>query len=286
VNLSHKELAGEALRELVLDKLCAKAAKYDRSTAKGRLKAEAIDAIAQELGAVDVWTRVPPRGRRPKLSREQLTATALRLADEEGIGALSMRRIAAELDVGTMSLYHYVRTKDELLTLVTDAVMGEVVLPPGMDVPGEWRAALTLIAQRSRAAFKRHPWTLDINDDPPIGPNSVRHFDQSLEAVATLGLPLAERLDIVALVDEYVFGCALAERNSHKGSAIDHEEEMVAYVGVLLETGAFPQLAALTEHSDLRTVWREVHRALRDEARFERNLERLLDGIEASLPAR
>jgi AcrR family transcriptional regulator len=284
--LGKKDLAGEALRELVLEKLTAKAAKYDRSTAKGRLKAEAIDALAEELSTLNVWTRVPPSGRRPKLSREDIAATALRLADAEGISALSMRRLATELDMGTMSLYHYVRTKDELLTLVADAVMAEVVVPPGTSLPRDWRDALTLIAKRSRAAFRRHPWTLDINDDPPLGPNSVRHFDQTLEAVASLELTLAEKLDIVALVDEYVFGYSLLQRNNRKGDEIDDAASMIDYISVLIDTGAYPQLEALTSHTDLTTVWGEIHRSLRDERRFERNLSRLLDGIEASLPRR
>jgi len=284
--LSKKELTGEALRALVVEKMSAKAARYDRSTAKGRLKAEAIDAIAEEFGSSDVWTRVPPRGRRPKLSREHITTTALRLADAEGVEALSMRRLGAELGVGTMSLYHYVRTKDELLTLVNDAVMSEVVVPADTPLPADWRQALTIIAQRSRAAFQKHPWTLDINDQPPLGPNSVRHFDQSLEAVASLDLPLADRVDIVALVDEYVVGYSLLERNNHKSDAIDDEDHMVEYVAVLLETGAYPQLEALSRDADLRTVWRQVHSAVRDERRFERNLQRLLDGIEASLHQR
>jgi len=282
--LAGKDVTGEALRELVLEKLTQKSAKYDLSTAKGRLKADAIDAIADELGALDVWTRVPPSGRRPKLTREHLAATALRLADEEGIAALSMRRLATELDVGTMSLYHYVRTKDELLTLVTDAVMSEVVVPPEVKLPRDWRKALTIIAKRSRAACRKHPWMLDIHDDPPIGPNSVRHFDQTLEAVSSLDLPLAERLDIAALVDEYVFGYSMLERNNRKDDATDDEDSMIEYISVLLETGAYPQLEALTADASLRTVWREVHRALRDERRFERNLDRILDGIAASLP--
>jgi hypothetical protein len=127
---------------------------------------------------------------------------------------------------------------------------------------------------------------LDINDDPPIGPNSVRHFDQTLEAVSSLDLPLSARLDIAALVDEYVFGYSLLERNNRKGDATDDEDSMVDYVSVLLETGAYPQLEALTADRPLREVWREVHRSIRDERRFERNLERILDGIEASLPRR
>ena len=230
-------------------------------------------------------TRVPPKTRRPRLSREDLAATAVRVADAEGLSALSMRRLATELDVGTMTLYHYVRTKDELLTLVTDAVMGEVVVPPEIRLPADWRKAMTVIATRSHAALRRHPWMLDINDDPPIGPNSVRHMDQTLEAVSSLDVPLAERLDITALVDEYVFGHAWLERNHRKDEVTDDEESMIDYLSVLIETGAYPQLEALTEGSSLRTVWRDMHRALRDQRRFERNLERILDGIEASLPS-
>ena len=267
----------------MLDKLTQKAARYDRSTPKGRIKAEAMDAIAEELGALDVWTRVPPNARSPKLTRERLAAAAVRLADAEGIEALSMRRLASELEVGTMSLYHYVRTKDELLTLVTDAVMGEVVVPADTELTADWRQALTIIATRSHAACLRHPWMLDINDDPPIGPNSVRHMDQTLEAVSSLDLPLAERLDITALVDEYVFGHAWLERNHRKDEVTGDEESMIDYLSVLIETGAYPQLEALTADSSLRTVWRDVHRTLRDQRRFQRNLERILDGIEASL---
>ena len=63
----------------------------------------------------------------------------MRIADAEGFDALSMRRLAAELDAGTMTLYHYVRTKDELLTLVVDAVMGEVVVPADERLPDDWR---------------------------------------------------------------------------------------------------------------------------------------------------
>lgn len=292
-----KEHLGEALRDLVIEKLTEKKARTDRSaaratysSAKERLKdevrAETIDAIAERLSALDLWTRLPPSSRRPRLTREDLAATAMRIADAEGIDALSMRRLATELDVGTMTLYHYVRTKDELLALVTDAVMGEVVVPWRTPIPGEWRAALTLIATRTRSAIAKHPWILDINDDPPIGPNSVRHFDQSLEAVASLDLPLPQKLDIVAVVDEYVLGYALNERNDRRDRALDDDDNMIEYLSVLIETGAYPHLAALTDEAGVREMWRSVHAALRDESRFSRNLARVLDGIEMSLPQR
>ena len=78
------------------------------------------------IAAHDVWTRPEPGARRTKFTREEIAAAAVKIADEEGFDALSMRRLAAELDAGTMTLYHYIRTKDELLAIVNDSVMGEL----------------------------------------------------------------------------------------------------------------------------------------------------------------
>ena len=164
---------------------------------------------------LELWTRTEPAGRQPRFTRDQIAAAAIRIADAEGADALSMRRIAAELDAGTMTLYHYIRTKDELLTLVSDAIMGEIVLPPGRAAARRLaRRPSPLIADRTRAVLQRHPWILDITDDPTIGPNGVRHFDQTLQAVSSLDVDLATKLDIVSAVDEYVFGYCLNQRNN------------------------------------------------------------------------
>ncbi len=193
-----------------------------------------------------------------------------------------MRRLAAELDAGTMTLYHYVRTKDEVLTLVLDALMGEVVFGPDEPMPEHWRDAMTAIAERSRASILRHPWILDITEDPALGPNAVRHFDQSLQAVASLPIPLAQKLDIVSTVDEYVFGSCLWEREGRQPEATD-DAGMISYVNGLIATGQYPQLAALATEYGLDEAWDEIERHRRDPKRFERNLARLLDGIEADL---
>ena len=71
-----------------------------------------------------------------------------------------------------------------------------------------------MIANRSREALQRHPWTLEIHDDPAPGPNGARHFDQSMQAVMSLDLTLGERFELVTAVDEYVFGFCLLERNT------------------------------------------------------------------------
>jgi AcrR family transcriptional regulator len=264
-------------------KATAKADGLDRISAKVARHAETLDRIGSGLGALDLWTRAEPSSRRPRFTRDDITATAMRIADSDGFDALSMRRLAAELDAGTMTLYHYVRTKDELLTLVIDAVMGEVVLGPDEPMPAGWRDAVTLIAEKTRAAILRHPWFLEITDDPAIGPNSVRHFDQSLQAVASLPISLVDKFDIVSAVDEYTFGSCIWERDG--GQRDKPGDDMVSYVNGLVETGHYPELAALTAEHGLAEAWEQIERHQRDPERFARNLRRLLDGIEADLPA-
>lgn len=266
--------------------LAAHAAKHERMAKRSAEQAAKLDRLASYLGALDVWTRIEPGGRKPRFTRDEIAEVAIRIADEEGLDALSMRHLASELGAGTMTLYHYVRTKDELMTLVNDAIMGEVVVPPDEVLPADWREAVTMIAHRSRAVMRRHPWILDISDDPPFGPNGVRHFDQSLQAVSSLPIDLRSRLDIVAMVDEYVFGHCLYERNNADDGGDPFPEPVKEYVRSLLETGDYPQIQALADELGLDETWDQIGSHLRDPGRFERGLERLLDGIEVGLGQR
>ncbi|HEX2384050.1 MAG TPA: TetR/AcrR family transcriptional regulator [Acidimicrobiales bacterium] len=275
----------EHVRDLVVDKLAKKAAKRDRRTAKGRIQADAIDLLSDRLSQLDLWTRVPPGERRTRVTRDELAAAAVRIADTEGLSALSMRRLATEVGVGTMTLYHYVRNKDELLSLVVDAIMGEVAFSESEKLPRTWRPALEAIAIRTREVMTRHPWMFDIADDPPIGPNAVRHFDQTLEALSSLPLALAEKLDVASAVDEFVFGFCVHERNNARtGQHV--ESKMIDYVETLLETDAYPTLSALADDLGLDRMWDEVQRAVNAPKRFEKHLDLLLDGIEADIARR
>src|SRR5690606_33401079 len=101
------ELQAEALRELLLSKLAEKPADERRASADRVGGAES----AAEATSTLFWARIPPPARKPKVSRHELANAAVRLADADGLESLSMRRLAAELGVGTMTLYHYVRTK-------------------------------------------------------------------------------------------------------------------------------------------------------------------------------
>jgi AcrR family transcriptional regulator len=265
----------DLVREIVVDKATAK---INKQVVK---HGETLDRLAAHLEAIDVWTRTVPGSRKPRFTRADIAEAAIRIADAEGFEAVSMRRLAAELDAGTMTLYHYVRTKDELLTLIVDAFLGEVVIPPGQRLPRGWRAAITLIAERTRDALQRHPWILDITDDPNIGPNAMRHFDQAWQALSSLSASFDDKLDLITAVDEYVFGFCLHARNNYQDGGDD--AEMADYIGELLTEGDYPALSEMVDEMGLPALWRKVHRNARAPGRFDRNLARLLTGFEASL---
>lgn len=277
---------GEVVRQLVLDKatekINAKISKQaEKVAAKSAKHAETLDRLAAHLETIDVWTRTDRGMRKPRFNRSEIAAAAIRIADAEGFEAVSMRRLAAELDAGTMTLYHYVRTKDELLTLIVDAFLGEVVIPPGQRLPRDWHAAITLIARRTRDALRRHPWILDITDDPNISPNAIRHFDQSWHALSSLVAGLEDKFDLITAVDEYVFGFCLHERNNLAGDAND--AEMLEYLRSLMLDDEYPALAGMISEYGLEPLWTRIHTHARGAGRFDRNLARLLAGFEASL---
>ena len=285
---------GDAVRSFVIDATAEKInatinakvnAKIDRHATKVAAKTakhvETFDRLAAHLETIDVWTRADRGSRRPWFNRDDIAAAAIRIADTEGFEAVSMRRLAAELDAGTMSLYHYVRTKDELLTLVVDALLAEVVLPADQPMPDDWREAITLIAKRSRDALRNHPWILDITDDPNIGPNAMRHFDQSWQALMSLKASFEDKMDLITVVDEYVFGYCLHERNNMKDDPAD--DEMTDYIEALLVENEYPALSAMVAEMGMPQLWSRILDHSRGPARFDRNLSRLLAGFEASL---
>lgn len=284
---------GEAVKQYVLDKAAetlntkidAKISKQAEKVAvKAARHAEALDRLAEHLETIDTWMRSDRASRKPRFTRDDIAAAAIRIADSEGFEAVSMRRVAAELDAGTMTLYHYVRTKDELLTLVFDAFLGEVVVPSTQRFPRDWRSGISLIARRTRDALRRHPWILDIADDPNIGPNAMRHFDQCLQSLSSLDAGFDDKLDLIMVVDEYVFGFCLHERNNLKDDV--DTGEMAHYISALLDEDDYPALSAMVADMGLRQMWSAIHAHVRGGGRFDRNLARLLAGFEASLQAR
>jgi AcrR family transcriptional regulator len=237
--------------------------------------------------AAPIWARPAPGERKPAHTRERIAAAALAVADAEGFEAVTMRRVAAALDAGTMTLYHYVRNKRELAALMDDAMMAELVIPE-RELADNWRDGLAEIARRSYAAFLRHPWIFDhfaAEDTPePGGPNALRHVEQSLAAAALTGLPMEGPLELVGLVDDYVWGHAMRARAVHENAVRDEErlDAVVRYLETQLATGEFPHLASFAG-DDPRAGFERLAEIARDPDRFERGLQALLDGIELTL---
>jgi AcrR family transcriptional regulator len=170
-----------------------------------------------------------------KLSRDSIAAAALSIADAEGFEAVSMRRVAQELNVGTMSLYYYVQTKDDLIAVMDDALMIEALLS---DVPKNWKRAITEIATRTHAIFSRHPWALISMQSAPPGFNAMRHMEQCLEALAETSMTAKQKLTLLAIVDDFVFGHALREAASEKPIDMD-------FAAGQLAKGNFPRIAEI-----------------------------------------
>ena len=193
------------------------------------------------------------------LSRETIAATAIAIADKEGFASVSMRRIALELGVGTMSLYYYVKTKADLIAAMDDALMGEILLP---SVPENWRKALTEIALRTRAVFLRHPWALSSMLTAPPRINAMRHIEQCLQALVGTGMTAREKLTMLAIIDDFVFGYALRE-------AANDPDMDFSLAKSQLAAGAFPQLVKVFGKGRLP--------AMTD--RFQKGLRVLLDSV-------
>jgi AcrR family transcriptional regulator len=134
--------------------------------------------------------RAPRRTRpaRTPLSREAIVDAALRVVDREGTDALSMRRVAEELGTGPASLYWHVSSKDELINLLVDRVIGEVQ-PPGTD-PARWQEEFREWAFRTREVFRRHPGVGGLTlGRIPVGPNLLRMAESSLALLRGAGIP-------------------------------------------------------------------------------------------------
>jgi AcrR family transcriptional regulator len=237
--------------------------------------------MAQEQAAALVWMRErPTRTGRPALSEERIVATAIAIADAEGIDTLSMRRIATELNSGTTSLYRYLTDKDELIELMVDAVHGEQAPPTRPS--GDWRADLADIAQRSRAGLLRHPWLVaQASQRPALGPNALAGVEYALSAVgaATDDINLAS--SVMGAVDNYVLGAVTAELAEHEAQRRTGQTEqqwrarVAPYISEIIESGRHPQFARRVIEADDPTA----------EQRFEFGLRCVLNGIAEELAA-
>jgi AcrR family transcriptional regulator len=250
----------------------------------GDRRAERLRAHARE--DAKRGQRHPPR-RASALSRDEIVRTAIAVADAEGTEAVNMRRIARELGSGTMSLYWHVASKDELLDMMIDAIVGEAQAP---EPSGDWRADLRAGACATRDALHRHRWAVNfMSTRPPAGPKMLRNLERSLGALDGLGLDKATALATLMAVATYVLGAVLREQqeaNSERYLAElfrdvpEAEKQAVIreFVQRIRTSGHFPQMVAMLDEGV------DPDAAETRDERFEFGLDCLLDGIAARLP--
>lgn len=141
------------------------------------------------------------------LSKRRVVAEAVRLADREGVGGLSMRRLAGELGVGAMSLYHYVASREALLDGMIDVVFEEIELPT--DGAG-WQSAMRARAISARQVLARHPWAISLMDSRTTpGPAHLRHREAITACLRRAGFTVVMATHATWLLDSYVYGFAV-----------------------------------------------------------------------------
>lgn len=223
-----------------------------------------------------LWGRqpAPSRGPKPAITLTGIAEAAIRIADAEGLDAVSMQRIAGELPVTKMALYRYVPGKTELLAVMSDLAMGAPPERPGL----AWRAALQTWAMDLYAGFTRHPWLLQSTIGRRLlGPNELAWMEQGLAALGDSGLRGGEQLDSILVITSHVRNIAQQSTTFPGHSVGLTEEEVTQSLAEILttESDRFPNLAAA-----LRTAAGSENQGL------EFGLDRILDGLELLISAR
>jgi AcrR family transcriptional regulator len=227
----------------------------------------------------------PSKGPRPALSLERIVAAAVRVAAADGLQAVSMSRVAADLGVATMSLYRYVAAKGELLALMADLPFEA---PPARRGPEEsWRDGLSRWAVTEREVYRRNPWVLRIPiSGPPITPNAIAWLERGLEAMGDTGLEEGEKLSVMLLLTGFVRSQAMLEAEiaaAQAAGAAPPDAELLGAYGRLLsrltDPERFPALHAVIAAGVFEAP---------DEPDYDFNfgLERVLDGIETLIENR
>ncbi len=197
---------------------------------------------------------------------------AIRVADRGGVEAITMRRVAQELGVEAMSLYHHVPNKDAILDGVVDAVFAAIELPGAGD--GDWREAVRARAFSARAVLSRHSWALGLMDSRRSpGPATLRHHDAVLGVLRRAGFSLPMAAHAVSLIDSYVGGFVLQEANL----PVTTPDEVGEVAGGILEGLPADELPYLTE----MIVGHALRPGYDHTGEFGYGLDLILDALEA-----
>ena len=210
------------------------------------------------------------RARREPVTRERALAAAIEIADVGGLAELTMRRLADELGVEAMSLYHHVPNKNAILDGMIDLVFGQVDMPsPGVD----WKTAMRRRAASMRSVLLRHRWALGVMESRRApGPANLAHHDAVLGCLRAGGFSLALTAHAYAVLDAFIYGFVLTEL-SLPFETTEQTREVVKEIFDQFPAGAYPHLAELAREHVVQPGYRFADS-------FDYGLELVLDGLE------
>jgi AcrR family transcriptional regulator len=207
--------------------------------------------------------------RRTRLTRDRVLQAAVALADETGLEAFSMRRLAQELGVVPMALYKHVASKEELLDGMVDVVFGEIESPSG---DGDWRSALRRRAISAREALRRHSWAIGRMEPRSPGPANLQHHDAVMGCLREAGFSFETAIHAYSVQDAHIYGFALQEKTlgfqtpQDAGDAVQRRAEAIGALD------AYPHLAELAA--------RLPETGYDPAAEFAWGIDLILDGLE------
>lgn len=221
----------------------------------------------------------PEPARRRGLNLDEIVTAAIAIADEDGLGAVSMRRVADRLGRPVMSLYRHVEDKDRLLAFATDAVFAEEAFPG--DVPAAWRPRLLESTRRQWRCYLRHPWLASVISlvRPSLGPNGMSEMEWAFEGLRDLHISDPEKVQMYLVLAAYVHGAAgqfATEDRDRRQSGLAPQQwwgEQAALLGEIFASGRYPNISRL--RGGLKPT---------PEDWFEFGLESLLNGLALRLP--
>ncbi len=212
---------------------------------------------------------------RPALNRVRVVAAAVALADVIGVDALTIRKLAVELDVKPMTIYHHVPNKEAIIDGMVDLVFGEIDLPP-TDL--DWKRAMRQRAASARVVLARHPWAAPLMESRTSpGPATLRHHDAVLGCLSAGGFSIEMTAHAYAVIDAFVYGFALQEA-SLPATAGDEMADLAQTMTALMPEGEYPNLVEFTTEHVLRPGY--------DFGReFDFGIDLILDGLDAAAAA-
>ncbi|WP_227997964.1 TetR/AcrR family transcriptional regulator [Nocardia australiensis] len=240
----------------------------------------ADEAVPADLGRL--W-RIQDRarlGRPAELDVERVVRTAVELADRDGLGAVTLLKVASALGFTKMALYRHVGSKDELFELMNDLALG-----PAPDLSTEWRTGLRQWAHAMRASYLEHPWIPQLPiTGPPRGPNGIGWMDAALRTLAATGLDWATKVGVLMLLSAHVRqSCLITQQltDARRGTGLDEAQSNQIYgraLAGLVDPERYPEAAKLFAAPLFQSATDEPA-----DSDFVFGLELILKGVAAEL---